>query len=166
MPTVRSSGGPYQAQAAPAPAPSTQSTQFKIPVAPGSEMAQAYGRDPRNLGGLATTPRARHSPDLPDAFVLARPTPGTEEVAVVVDPVLAMKLRPHQTDGVRFIWEACMGQQEGSPGRGCILADGARAALHSPPAQRSPTGRLIPFRDGPGEDFADYHHDLDAAQAE
>ena len=37
-------------------------------------------------------------------------------------PKLAFKLRPHQRDGVQFIWEAVMGRR-GTLGRGCILAD-------------------------------------------
>jgi DNA repair and recombination RAD54-like protein len=46
-------------------------------------------------------------------------------VAVVVDPVLTQHLRPHQRQGVRFLWECVEGRREGMPPglRGCILAD-------------------------------------------
>lgn len=101
------------------------STKFKPPVKPGSELAAAYGQGRCNLGGRSVAPRSLHSEYAPDAFVLHWKTPDTEEVSVVVDPTLATKLRPHQAEGVKFIWEACMGLREGSPGRGCILADGA-----------------------------------------
>jgi DNA repair and recombination RAD54-like protein len=45
-----------------------------------------------------------------------------EEVAVVVDPILSKVLRPHQIEGVRFLWECVTGRKvEGA--YGCIMAD-------------------------------------------
>ena len=50
-----------------------------------------------------------------------------KEVAIVVDPLVSRKLRPHQAAGVRFMWDACMGRRSELAGtngcRGCILAD-------------------------------------------
>lgn len=44
------------------------------------------------------------------------------EVAVVVDPILGKVLRPHQIDGVRFLYNCVTGvTSEGA--HGCIMAD-------------------------------------------
>ena len=42
-------------------------------------------------------------------------------VDVVVDPLIGAKLRQHQKDGVRFMYESVMGMK--TEGQGCILAD-------------------------------------------
>ena len=41
---------------------------------------------------------------------------------VYVPPVLAKWLRPHQREGVQFMYECVMGLKD-FPGAGCILAD-------------------------------------------
>ena len=41
---------------------------------------------------------------------------------VFVPPVLAKWLRPHQREGVQFMYDCVMGLK-GFPGAGCILAD-------------------------------------------
>jgi SNF2 family DNA or RNA helicase len=43
-------------------------------------------------------------------------------VPVVIDPILSRKLRPHQIQGVKFLYECVMGYR-GHGGQGCILAD-------------------------------------------
>ena len=43
-------------------------------------------------------------------------------VPVVIDPILSRKLRPHQIEGVKFLYECVMGYR-GHRGQGCILAD-------------------------------------------
>lgn len=43
-------------------------------------------------------------------------------VPVVVDPVIGNKLRPHQREGVTFMYESVMGMKK-HEGHGCILAD-------------------------------------------
>ncbi|KAG8956424.1 helicase [Tulasnella sp. 408] len=43
-------------------------------------------------------------------------------VPVVIDPKLARHLRPHQVDGVKFLYESVMGMRK-HEGYGCILAD-------------------------------------------
>ena len=54
--------------------------------------------------------------------MLSEPPQGSKHAFVCVEQDLADKLRPHQREGVKFIWEACMGRR-GSLGHGCILAD-------------------------------------------
>ena len=46
---------------------------------------------------------------------------GVPIVDVVVDPFLCSKLRPHQREGVQFMYNAVMGLS--NSGNGCILAD-------------------------------------------
>ncbi len=45
---------------------------------------------------------------------------GIDALAVVVDPYLARSLRPHQVEGVQFLFRCTM--ERGQEG-GCILAD-------------------------------------------
>lgn len=42
--------------------------------------------------------------------------------SVVLDPIVARHLRPHQVDGVKFLYECVMGLRN-HDGQGCILAD-------------------------------------------
>ncbi|KAK9453128.1 SNF2 family N-terminal domain-containing protein [Dipodascopsis uninucleata] len=69
-------------------------------------------------------PKPRHKINTPEALVMSRvnASPGQEIVDVVVDPVLTQHLRPHQRDGVRFLYDCVMGLN-GVPGNGAILAD-------------------------------------------
>jgi DNA repair and recombination RAD54-like protein len=81
-----------------------------------------------------------YDPNADDAFVVYRPkkvlseaeklayvgaNPGktpTFEVEVVIDPILAKVLRPHQKEGVKFLYECTTGRKsEGA--FGCIMAD-------------------------------------------
>ncbi|GME73736.1 unnamed protein product [Ambrosiozyma monospora] len=59
-----------------------------------------------------------------NAFVLPRPPNGKEDKIrdVVVDPVLANTLRPHQKEGIKFLYECVMGHRD-FKGQGAILAD-------------------------------------------
>ncbi|KAL4895630.1 SNF2 family N-terminal domain-containing protein [Aspergillus ambiguus] len=71
------------------------------------------------------TPVPRHDPTQPDSLVMARPSAapkGRQIVDVVVDPILARHLRPHQREGVKFLYECVMGMR-GFNGEGAILAD-------------------------------------------
>ncbi|XP_072426320.1 DNA repair and recombination protein RAD54B isoform X1 [Chiloscyllium punctatum] len=75
--------------------------------------------------------KPRHDPNAPNALVMPRPNlshqwlfnkAGLPLVDVVVDPYLAIHLRPHQWDGVIFLYECIMGMR--TAGRfGAILAD-------------------------------------------
>ncbi|ODM96784.1 DNA repair and recombination protein RAD54-like [Orchesella cincta] len=89
---------------------------FKVPI-PG----YTGGNSGRSLGiRRASGKRALHDPDEPGALVLYEPPElpsGTisetqldsQEVHVVVDPVLSKVLRPHQREGVKFLWECVSG---------------------------------------------------------
>ncbi|KAH9943433.1 P-loop containing nucleoside triphosphate hydrolase protein [Epithele typhae] len=72
-----------------------------------------------------------HNPDAPGAVVMKAPTKEHQTkfnkknlsvVPVVVDPVLCRHLRPHQKEGVQFLYECVMGLRK-HEGQGCILAD-------------------------------------------
>lgn len=75
--------------------------------------------------------RPRHDPLAPGALVMPRPSPshqwsnnksGLPLEDVVVDPYLTTHLRPHQRDGILFLYECVMGMR--AVGRfGAILAD-------------------------------------------
>ncbi|KAJ5948270.1 DNA repair and recombination protein [Penicillium verhagenii] len=67
----------------------------------------------------------RHDPDAPGALVMPRPASvpdGKQIVDVVVDPLLTKSLRPHQREGVQFLYECVMGMRSFN-GEGAILAD-------------------------------------------
>lgn len=49
-------------------------------------------------------------------------SPSSHIVDVVVDPVISRFLRPHQREGVRFLYDCVMGLKE-YDGCGAILAD-------------------------------------------
>ncbi|XP_072548095.1 DNA repair and recombination protein RAD54B isoform X2 [Salminus brasiliensis] len=76
-------------------------------------------------------PKPRHDPNAPGALVMPRPSAnhqwlcnktGLPLVDVVVDPHLTNHLRPHQREGVIFLYECLMGMR--LAGRcGAILAD-------------------------------------------
>ncbi len=65
---------------------------------------------------IVKTPR--HDPEAPNALVLSR----DGIVPVVVDPHLAKQLRPHQREGVQFMYDCLLGVRK-FDGNGCILAD-------------------------------------------
>jgi DNA repair and recombination protein RAD54B len=70
-------------------------------------------------------PIPRHDPSERGALVFKKPKTvpdGCQIVDVVLDPVLNKKLRPHQREGVQFMYECVMGMREFG-GQGCILAD-------------------------------------------
>ena len=50
------------------------------------------------------------------------PPKAKDYVKVNVDPHLAKVLRPHQVEGVKFMYECLMGYR-GFGGQGCLLAD-------------------------------------------
>ncbi|OAX36093.1 hypothetical protein K503DRAFT_721959 [Rhizopogon vinicolor AM-OR11-026] len=72
-----------------------------------------------------------HDPEAEGAIVMKATTPEHDRkfnkknlpaVAVVVDPIIARHLRPHQIEGVKFLYECVMGLRR-HEGQGCILAD-------------------------------------------
>ncbi|KAF9529285.1 P-loop containing nucleoside triphosphate hydrolase protein [Crepidotus variabilis] len=75
--------------------------------------------------------KARHDPDAPGALVLKAPNKdhikrfnkrNLPVVPVVVDPILSARMRPHQREGVQFLYECVMGMRK-HEGQGAILAD-------------------------------------------
>ncbi|KAJ5780023.1 SNF2-related protein [Penicillium paradoxum] len=67
----------------------------------------------------------RHDPKAAGALVMPRPKSvpkGKQIVDVVVDPILSKNLRPHQREGVQFLYECVMGMRSFN-GEGAILAD-------------------------------------------
>ncbi|KAI9001004.1 SNF2 family N-terminal domain-containing protein [Trametes punicea] len=89
---------------------------------------------PSSFYGTTPKPKPKgplHDPNAPGALVMKAPTKEHQAnynkknfpvVPVVVDPVLARHLRPHQKEGVRFLYECVMGLRK-HEGQGCILAD-------------------------------------------
>ncbi|KAJ1169832.1 hypothetical protein NDU88_001720 [Pleurodeles waltl] len=105
------------------------SKPFKVPI---PNYKGALGL--RALGiKKAGVRRALHDPFEDGALVLYEPPPLSAHdllkvdkeklpVHVVVDPVLCRILRPHQREGVKFLWECVTGRR--IPGsHGCIMAD-------------------------------------------
>ncbi|OAP64236.1 hypothetical protein AYL99_00208 [Fonsecaea erecta] len=75
--------------------------------------------------GLGESPTPRHDPHADGALVFKRPRSppeGRQIVDVVLDPFIGKKLRPHQQEGVQFLYECVMGLRD-FDGHGCILAD-------------------------------------------
>ena len=89
-----------------------------------SRISAAAMKPFKKLGGLTSAteeelPPPRHNPDAPGAFVLQEG--GPKSVAIVVDPYISRRLRPHQRDGIKFVFDCVMGKH--GAGKGCILAD-------------------------------------------
>ncbi|KAK4944917.1 helicase [Elasticomyces elasticus] len=75
--------------------------------------------------GTSENPAPRHDPSAAGALVFKRPkcpAPGRQIVDVVLDPLIGKLLRPHQREGVQFLYECVMGLRD-FDGQGCILAD-------------------------------------------
>lgn len=80
-----------------------------------------------NVTHSNTDNRALHDPCATDAVVLLGSIKhgDTTTVAVVLDPFLAKRMRPHQLQGIRFLFDCTAGRrvQTGEGGEGAILAD-------------------------------------------
>lgn len=101
--------------AAPAPVPTVVSKTFKTPLLQSTVMPKKN----------AEIPTPRHDPKAENALIMPRPEKapqGKRLVDVVVDPFLSQHLRPHQREGVEFMYSCVMGLKD-FEGRGCILAD-------------------------------------------
>ncbi|PWY88721.1 hypothetical protein BO94DRAFT_574744 [Aspergillus sclerotioniger CBS 115572] len=93
----------------------TVSSAFKKPLLESTVLPQTPSEKPV----------PRHDPNKPGALVMKRPEyvpKGKRIVDVVVDPILAKHLRPHQREGVQFLYECVMGMRSFN-GEGAILAD-------------------------------------------
>ncbi|KCV73105.1 hypothetical protein H696_00650 [Fonticula alba] len=102
-------------------------TARAAPKLPSFRQVAAEG-SPNDDALVASQPR--HSPDAPGALVLPRPpeahvaqhSRGVPVNDVVVDPHIGGQLRPHQREGVVFLYECVMGFRNFT-GNGAILAD-------------------------------------------
>ncbi|XP_014664891.1 PREDICTED: DNA repair and recombination protein RAD54B-like [Priapulus caudatus] len=94
---------------------------------------QKVGADVTNVSvkKVALSVRPRHDPTSPGALVMPTPSrkhqkeynkSGLPLVDVVVDPYLSVYLRPHQREGVTFLYECLMDMRD-YMGCGAILAD-------------------------------------------
>ncbi|KAF8539680.1 SNF2 family N-terminal domain-containing protein [Trichophaea hybrida] len=77
--------------------------------------------------GDSKAPTPRHDPKAENSLVMPRLSAkaipvGKKVVDVVVDPYLSQHLRPHQREGVEFLYQCVMGMRP-FEGRGSILAD-------------------------------------------
>jgi SNF2 family DNA or RNA helicase len=106
-----------------APPAGAASTLFVRPVAAGSFYG---GVHTKAAPGAPAQPL--HDPSAPNALVLSvaadarfKPPAARAAVAVVVDPALSARLRPHQREGVSFLYECVMGLR--GPHTGCLLCD-------------------------------------------
>ncbi|KAJ3901407.1 SNF2 family N-terminal domain-containing protein [Lentinula edodes] len=108
----------------PAPAPSSPALPPLNRCVPTASFYAVPPRLKKPIGPL-------HDPDAEDAVVMKAPTKEHMErynkkqrpvVPVVLDPILARRLRPHQREGVKFMYECVMGLRK-HEGQGCILAD-------------------------------------------
>ncbi|KAG8570322.1 hypothetical protein GDO81_011212 [Engystomops pustulosus] len=99
------------------------SKPFTNPVKDGSNES-GVPRDIQNC-------KPRHDPNAPNSIVMPRPSKYHQQmfnksdhpvVDVVVDPYLAVHLRPHQKEGILFLYECVMGMRV-SGQFGAILAD-------------------------------------------
>ncbi|KAE8190615.1 hypothetical protein A4X06_0g5040 [Tilletia controversa] len=82
--------------------------------------------------GLGKDAKPRFDPDAEGALVMPRPNTehqklfnkkGLPVTDVVVDPILSKQLRPHQREGVTFLYECMMGMRGDGQATGAILAD-------------------------------------------
>ncbi|KAF8972939.1 P-loop containing nucleoside triphosphate hydrolase protein [Flammula alnicola] len=80
---------------------------------------------------LNSKPKAKGPLQTPEALIMKAPTKehikkynkrSLPVVPVVVDPILSRRMRPHQKEGVSFLYECVMGLRK-HEGQGCILAD-------------------------------------------
>ncbi|WPH03427.1 Hypothetical protein R9X50_00630700 [Acrodontium crateriforme] len=97
-------------------APPSAKTAFKPPML--NDTVQQASRN-------SSLPIPRHDPTAEGALVMKRPKSaprGQQIVDVVVDPFLTKHLRPHQREGVAFLYECVMGLKNYA-GEGAVLAD-------------------------------------------
>jgi DNA repair and recombination protein RAD54B len=98
-----------------APVSRSSQTAFRNPMKDKTELPQPPSEVPRPM----------FDPEAEGALVFARPKSapkGRQIVDVVLDPRLSKLLRPHQREGVKFLYECVMGLRD-YDGQGCILAD-------------------------------------------
>ena len=127
---------------APAGTSITSASVSTAPAAPSTRPAKVSASPRAGMKSIAASSVSNqsakvplHEPNTEGAIVLWRPgedEKGRNKVPVVVDPLLGKRLRPHQVQGVRFLFECtegirCAGGNNNGEGgmllSGCILAD-------------------------------------------
>lgn len=98
-----------------------------------SRASPAVQPRPHGLFNPKEPAEPRYDPTAPGAIVMSRPDKEHQKlynrrndpvVDVVVNPLLSQHLRPHQADGVRFLYERILGMVDTQTNsRGAILAD-------------------------------------------
>lgn len=125
--------GSFYASSPPTPEPDSE----RVAASPSSpRAAQTVSRtSPQRSDPLTSSlrPAPRYDPSVPGAIVMPRPDRLHQQrfnqrklpvVDVVVDPVLGRRLRPHQVEGVKFMYKCVMGMHDdGTDTQGAILAD-------------------------------------------
>ncbi|KAL5523808.1 hypothetical protein ACEPAG_7981 [Sanghuangporus baumii] len=104
-----------------------------LPSSPGTKQKRFVA--PANFYGTSAPTskpmRPLHDPKAEGSVVMKEPTKEHQKkfnsksrpvVPVVIDPILSRHLRPHQKEGVKFMYECVMGLRK-HEGQGCILAD-------------------------------------------
>jgi hypothetical protein len=86
------------------------------------------GGEPKGLSAQYVKEMRPNEYGIEEELTLIKPAPtqAYSKHHVFVPPVLAKWLRPHQREGVQFMYQCVMGLK-GVPGSGCILADGTLA---------------------------------------
>ncbi|KAF9347001.1 DNA repair and recombination protein rad54b [Mortierella sp. AD094] len=128
------SGLCFLSKVAPPPFTALSSDKHIIPMAKFKTHSAHFSRPGPSTSSL----QPRHNPEDPHSILLPRPSathlrvingygskrkPGDAGlVDVVVDPLLGRHLRPHQKEGVQFLYE-CVMQMRDINGQGAILAD-------------------------------------------
>ncbi|KAI4228223.1 MAG: hypothetical protein L6R36_001802 [Xanthoria steineri] len=95
-------------------------TTVKITTARQESLDTSHPKTATRTLQVETTSPPQCLPPPSDALVMKRPLDA--KVDVVVDPILSKKLREHQREGVKFLYECVMGLREFN-GQGAILAD-------------------------------------------
>ncbi|KAI9004159.1 SNF2 family N-terminal domain-containing protein [Gaertneriomyces semiglobifer] len=106
---------------------SSAPTPTNVLVSQGANKTQFKALTPANTVLHAASLTPRHNPFAPNALVMPPLAPlqvprGAQVVDVVVDPVISQHLRPHQREGVTFLYQCAM-QMKDYNGCGAILAD-------------------------------------------
>ncbi|XP_056378478.1 DNA repair and recombination protein RAD54B isoform X1 [Hyla sarda] len=109
---------------------STPTTADYVPVKPFTNPLKDGSKETNTSRDLQIC-KPRHDPSAPNSIVMPRPSKhhqqmfnksGNPVVDVVLDPYVAVHLRPHQREGILFLYECVMGMRV-SGQFGAILAD-------------------------------------------
>ncbi|KAM9992129.1 hypothetical protein ACTFIZ_012799 [Dictyostelium cf. discoideum] len=97
----------------------------KAPILAAAHRPKGFQVPVKGLEKAVRLSKPLHNPLAPNSLVLFTPVDitGENRIHCVVDPLLSQKLRPHQREGVQFMFDCLLGFRGGFKGNGCILAD-------------------------------------------